>query len=70
MRVLLPEGAARGAQMRDQPMASPDDIDLVALGIAVRRSLAKLLIATLGVGIACAAVLSMLTPKYASQTQI
>ena len=56
--------------MRDQPMASPDDIDLVALGIAVRRSLAKLLVATLGVGIACAAVLSMLTPKYASQTQI
>ena len=55
--------------MRTLP-ASPDDIDLAALGLAVRRALWKLLIATAAVGVASVVVLSMLTPKYASQTQI
>jgi uncharacterized protein involved in exopolysaccharide biosynthesis/Mrp family chromosome partitioning ATPase len=56
--------------MRTQFPASPDDIDLAALGGALRRVLPKLLIATVVVGVASVAVLSMLTPKYASQAQI
>ena len=56
--------------MRTQFPASPDDIDLAALGTAVRRVLPKLLIATLVVGVVSVGVLSMLTPKYASQAQI
>ena len=56
--------------MRNQFPASPDDIDLVALGTAVRRVLPKLLVATLLVGLASFVALSMLTPKYASQAQI
>jgi len=56
--------------MRSQSPASPDDIDLVSLGTAVRRVLPKLLVATLLVGLASFVALSMLTPKYASQAQI
>ena len=56
--------------MRTQIPASPDDIDLAALGTAVRRVLPKLLIATLAIGVVTAGGLSMLTPKYASQAQI
>ena len=56
--------------MRSPFPASPDDIDLVALGTAVRRVLPKLLVATLLVGLASFVALSMLTPKYASQAQI
>ena len=56
--------------MRTQFPASPDDIDLAALGAAVRRVLPKLLIATLVVGVVSVGGLSMLTPKYASQAQI
>jgi succinoglycan biosynthesis transport protein ExoP len=56
--------------MRNQFPASPDDIDLVALGTAVRRVLPKLVVATLLVGLASFVALSMLTPKYASQAQI
>jgi uncharacterized protein involved in exopolysaccharide biosynthesis len=47
-----------------------DDIDLVALGAALRRALPKLLIATATVAVATFAVLSFMTPKYASQAQI
>jgi uncharacterized protein involved in exopolysaccharide biosynthesis len=50
--------------------ASPDDIDLVALGVAVRRALPRLMIATAVVAVACFAALSLITPKYASQAQI
>jgi len=56
--------------MRTQFPASPDDIDLAALGGAVRRVLPKLLIATLVVGAVSVGGLSTLTPKYASQAQI
>ena len=56
--------------MRTQFPASPDDIDLTALGAAVRRMLPKLLVATLVVGVVSVVGLSMLTPKYASQAQI
>ena len=56
--------------MRTQFPASPDDIDLVALGTAVRRVGPKLLVATLVVGLVSFVGLSMLTPKYASQAQI
>src|SRR5438874_62042 len=50
--------------MRTQFPASPDDIDLAALGAAVKRALPKLLVATLVVGLASFVALSMLTPKY------
>jgi len=56
--------------MRTQLAASPDDIDLIALGAAIRRALLKLLLAALGVGLASFVALSLLTPKYQSQTQI
>ena len=56
--------------MRTQSSASPDDIDLAALGAAVKRVLPKLFFATLVVGAVSFAILSMLTPKYASQAQI
>lgn len=56
--------------MNVQLPASPDDIDLGALGVAVKRTLGKLLIAAGAVGVASFVVLSLLTPKYASQAQI
>jgi len=56
--------------MRSRYSASPDDIDLTALGAVARRALPKLLIAMLVVGAASFGILSMLTPKYASQAQI
>ena len=56
--------------MRTHFTASPDDIDLTALGASVRRVLPKLAVATLAVGVISAIALSMLTPKYASQAQI
>jgi uncharacterized protein involved in exopolysaccharide biosynthesis len=56
--------------MRTQFPASPDDIDLAALGGAIRRVLPKLLIATAVVGLVAVGVLSTMTPKYASQAQI
>ena len=56
--------------MRAQLPASPDDIDLTVLGAAVKRLLGKLLAAAGVVGLASFVVLSLLTPKYASQAQI
>jgi len=56
--------------MRAPLPASPDDIDLAILGAAVKRKATKLLAATLLAGLAAFAVLSFLTPKYASQAQI
>ena len=56
--------------MRAHFPASPDDIDLSLLGAAVKRVLGKLLIAAGAVGLASFVVLSLLTPKYASQAQI
>lgn len=56
--------------MRAHLPASPDDIDLGALGVALRRALGKLLIAAGVAGLATFLVLSLLTPKYASQAQI
>ena len=56
--------------MRAYFPASPDDIDLTVLGAAVKRVLGKLLVAAGVVGVASFAILSLLTPKYASQVQI
>jgi uncharacterized protein involved in exopolysaccharide biosynthesis len=56
--------------MRAHFPASPDDIDLTVLGAAVKRVLGKLLAAAGVVGLASFVVLSLLTPKYASQVQI
>ena len=56
--------------MRAQLPASPDDIDLTVLGAAVKRLLGKLIAAAGAVGLASYVVLSLLTPKYASQAQI
>jgi len=70
MQATHPTAELTGPIMRTHPAASPDDIDLVALGVAVRRALPKLLIATTAVGLATFLVLSLITPKYASQAQI
>jgi uncharacterized protein involved in exopolysaccharide biosynthesis len=56
--------------MRAYLSASPDDIDLTVLGAAVKRVLGKLLAAAGVVGVASFVILSLLTPKYASQVQI
>ena len=56
--------------MRAHFPASPDDIDLTVLGAAVKRVLGKLLVAAGMVGVASFVILSLLTPKYASQVQI
>jgi polysaccharide biosynthesis transport protein len=56
--------------MRSQRAASPDDIDLTAVGAAVKRAMRKLFIAAVLAGAACLGILSQLTPKYASQAQI
>ena len=56
--------------MRAQLPASPDDIDLTVLGAAVKRVLAKLILAAGVVGVAGYVGLSLLTPKYASHAQI
>lgn len=50
--------------------ASPDDIDIAAIGAAVKRHLAKLLIASAIAGSAAFLATSMMTPKYMSQAQI
>lgn len=67
VRNVRPRGSS---VMRSQFPASPDDIDLAALGTAVKRVLPKLLAAMAAVGIVSFVALSMLTPKYASQAQI
>jgi uncharacterized protein involved in exopolysaccharide biosynthesis len=59
-----------GTPMRAPLSASPDNIDLGAVGMAIRRALGKLLIAAGVAGLAAFLVLSTLTPKFASQTQI
>ena len=56
--------------MRPQLPASPDDIDLSVLGAAVKRVLARLILAAGVVGVAGYGGLSLLTPKYASHAQI
>jgi uncharacterized protein involved in exopolysaccharide biosynthesis len=50
--------------------ASPDDIDITAIWRALRRSLPKLIILSLAVGIGAFAILSTLTPRYTSEAQI
>jgi uncharacterized protein involved in exopolysaccharide biosynthesis len=56
--------------MRAPFQASPDDIDLIAVGDAVKAAVGKLLLATAIAGLAALVVSSQLTPKFASQTQI
>src|SRR5262245_59803419 len=56
--------------MRAQFPASPDDVDLAALGTKVRPIRPQLCLATLAIGALSCAGLSMLTPKYAAQAQI
>src|SRR5215204_1901811 len=56
--------------MRPQLPASPDDIDLSVLGAAVKRVLARLILAAGVVGVAGYGGLSLLTPKYASHAKI
>ncbi len=62
--------ALKASSMRAQLRASPDDIDLGALWMAVKGALKGLLVAALAVGLACFTTLSLFTPKYASQAQI
>lgn len=56
--------------MRGQLTSSPDDIDIVSLWGALRRSLPKLMIATLLVGTLTFGVLSLVAPRYASEAQL
>lgn len=56
--------------MHNDTLASPDTIDLGAIGVALRRALPKLVIATVLAAVATFLLLSMLTPKYASFAQI
>ena len=65
-----PKLAATPMAMRNDTLASPDSIDLGAIGAALKRALPKLLIATVLAAVAAFLVLSMLTPKFASLAQI
>ena len=56
--------------MRGQMSASPDDIDIVSLWSALRRSLPKLMIVTLCAGALTFGVLSLMAPRYASEAQL
>ncbi len=56
-------------------MATPNqpqhnDIDIVSLGLGLRRSLKSLLMLTLFVGVATFGVLSLLTPRFMSEAQL
>lgn len=50
--------------------ASPDDIDVQALWPSVRRSLVKVVLAALLVGVMTFIVFSMVAPKYSSEAQL
>lgn len=50
--------------------ASPDDIDITAIGRSLRRSLPKLLLASLAIGILAFAALTLVTPRYTSEAQL
>jgi uncharacterized protein involved in exopolysaccharide biosynthesis len=56
--------------MRTSHQASPDDIDIVSLWGALRRSLPKLLACTVGAGALTFGVLSLMAPRFASETQL
>lgn len=56
--------------MRASSPTTLDDIDIRALALAVKRGAGKLLVAGLAVGAVTLAATSMMTPKFASQTQI
>lgn len=55
---------------RSRLPASPDDIDIAAIGAAIRRHAPKLAVASLLAGAAAFLVVSMMTPKFMSQAQI
>ena len=56
--------------MRTQNAASPDDIDLASIGAAVKKSLPRIAVASLVIGLGTFGVLSLMTPKYTSQAQL
>ncbi len=53
-----------------QHQASPDNIDITSLFSAVRRSLGKVLIASLAAGTLTFLALSMIAPQYISQSEL
>ncbi len=50
--------------------ASPDDIDMTSIWPALKRSLVKVLLASVLVGVLTFAVFSMVAPKYLSEAQL
>ena len=55
---------------RSSPSASPDDLDIASLGQSVGRSLKSIALATALAGGASFLVLSLMTPRYASEATI
>lgn len=56
--------------MRAQAYATPDDIDVSSLGSALKRSLKKTLLFTALAGALTFLALSMMAPRYASESQL
>lgn len=56
--------------MRSNTPSSPDDIDIVSIWGAVRRSLPLLLTLTIGAGVATFGVLSTMASRYTSEAQL
>lgn len=56
--------------MHAQAPANPDDIDLITIGGAIRRSLPKLFILAVLVGAGTAGVLSTMAPRFTAQAQL
>lgn len=52
------------------PAAQPDDIDLITVGGAVRRSMQRVLILSAIVGALTAGVLATMAPRYTAQAQL
>jgi polysaccharide biosynthesis transport protein len=56
--------------MRSNTQASPDDIDLLSIWSAIRRTLPLLLGLTIGAGVLTFGVLSTMAPRYTSEAQL
>lgn len=56
--------------MREQSLASPDDIDLTKLGAMLRRAAPRLIALSVAAGLVTYATLSMMAPRYASQAEL
>jgi len=62
--------SARHSDAAPRQPASPDDIDIAAIGLAIKRHAFKLIAVSVVAGAAAFAVTKVMTPRYTSQTQI